>query len=91
MNYIIETVLWSSNFSLRRLRNFHSLRKFCYEDNMGLYKLAESFEQNIKNINELHHLNCLRVKQFTKTQEFSFAVKILLRREYGILYIKRMV
>ena len=60
---------------------------------MGLYKLAESFEQKIKNINELHHWNCLTVKQFqfTKTQEFSFAVKILLRREYGILYISRMV
>ena len=60
---------------------------------MGLYKSAEWFEQNIKNINELHHWNCLTVKQFqfTKTQEFSFAVKILLRREYGILYINRMV
>ena len=26
-----------------------------YEDNMGLYKLAEWFEQNIKNMNELNH------------------------------------
>ena len=60
---------------------------------MELYKLAESFEQNIENINELHHWNCLTVKQFqfTKTQEFSFAVEILLRREYGLLYINRMV
>ena len=26
-----------------------------YEENMGLYKLAEWFEQNIKNMNELNH------------------------------------
>ena len=26
-----------------------------YDENMGLYKLAEWFEQNIKNMNELNH------------------------------------
>ena len=54
---------------------------------MGLNKLAEWFEQNIKNINKLHHWNCLTVKQFqfTKTQEFAIAVNILLQREYGTL------
>ena len=52
---------------------------------MGLYKLAESFEQNIKNINELHHWNCLTVKQFqfTKTQEFSFAGKFCYEENMG--------
>ena len=54
---------------------------------MGFYTLAECFEQNIKNMNELNHWDCITVKQFqfTKTQEFPFAVKILLRRQYGTL------
>ena len=36
---------------------------------MGLNKLAGWFEQNVKNMNELNHWNCLTAKlfQFTKT------------------------
>ena len=85
MNYIIETVLRSSNFSLRRLRNFYSLWKFSYANNMGLYKLEESFEQNYKNINELHHWNCLTIKQFqfTKTQEFYSLWKFCYKENMG--------
>ena len=37
---------------------------------MELYKLAESFEQNIKNMNELNHWNRITVKQFQFTKTY---------------------
>ena len=62
MSYIIETVLRSSYFILRRLRNFlFKVEIFRFEENMGLHKLSEWFEYNIKNINEFYHLNFRRI------------------------------
>ena len=42
---------------------------------MGLYKLAESFEQNIKNMNELNHWNCITVKQFQFTKTYRNSIR----------------
>ena len=46
-----------------------------YEENMGLYKLAEWFEQNIKNRNELNHWNCLTAKQFQFTKTYRNSIR----------------
>ena len=56
MSYIIRNCFTIKPFHFTKTQKFpFKVEIFCFEENMGLYKLSEWFKYNTKNIKQLHH------------------------------------